>query len=535
MTETNGTASHAVRICTGARSRSQARRLVAAARDEATTATVHEVGPAGIGDLAPLVLVTADGETAFHAGVSEDDVRALVRALEADDLRIAEAHAVVAHDPDTATLPVPDEGPLAVGRRRVLARAGWSVPDEVGDDERFAADVVGDDPEAADERVRTTGLLGRGRGDASTDEPVVEEWDRARETMESGSDPVLVVNANEADERDRTDSLLLESDPVSVVDGALAVADLLDVADVVFYTREGDELARERLDAAVDAVCGHLSPPKRPQVVAGPDRYVAGEMTMALESLEGNDRLEARLRPPTPAQHGLYGRPTLIHTPRTLAQLRRLWLHPDDFDADDADPGTRLVTVSGDVAAPATVELSTSGSLAAVRGTVTLDGPFKMACVGGQFGGLTRSLDHPPNAPALSGADLGTHGAVELLDDSRCAVATAGTRARFAEEENCGRCVPCREGSVQLTDLLRAVYGGDYRSGTIRELARVMRTTSTCDFGQAAARPVTTAMDAFETEFRAHAEGRCPSGECEAVNRAGRRGEERETGEVSQP
>lgn len=516
MTETNGTASSAVRICTGARS--QARRLVTAARDEAATATVREVGPVGVGDLDPLVLVTTDGETAFHTGVSADDVRALVRALEAGDLTADDAHAVVTHEPATAALPVPDEGPLAVGRRRVLARAGWTVPGALGEDESLAADVVADDPTTADDLVRHTGLLGRGRGDASTDEPVVEEWDRARETMESGSDPVLVVNANEDDERNRTDSLLLESDPVSVVDGALAVADLLGVEDVVFYTREGDELARDRLEAAVDAVCERLSPPKQPQVVAGPDRYVAGEMTMALESLEGNDRLEARLRPPTPAQHGLYGRPTLIHTPRTLAQLRRLWLHPDEFDADDADPGTRLVTVSGDVAAPATVELSTSGSLAAVRDAVTLDGALKMACVGGQFGGLTRSLDYPPSAPALSGAGLGTHGAVELLDDSRCAVATAGRRARFAEEENCGRCVPCREGSVQLTDLLRAVYGGDYRGETIRELARVMRTTSTCDFGQAAARPVTTAMDAFETEFHAHAEGRCPSGECEEVH-----------------
>ena len=535
MTETNGTASHAVRICTGARSRSQARRLATAARDEAATATVHEVGPVGVGDLDPLVLVTADGETAFHTGVSAEGVRALVRALETGDVAADEAHAVVAHDPDARRLPVPDEGPLAVGRRRVLSRAGWTVPGEVDGDERLAADVVADDPDAADELVRTTGLRGRGRGDASTDEPVVAQWDCARETVESGSEPVLVVNANEADERDRTDSLLLEADPASVVDGALAVADLLDVADVVFYTREGDALARDRLETAVDAVCERVDPPKEPQVVAGPDRYIAGEMTMALESLEGNDRLEARLRPPTPAQHGLYGRPTLIHTPRTLAQLRRLWLRPDEFDADDADPGTRLVTVSGDVAAPATVELSTSGSLAAVRGTVTLDGPFKMACVGGQFGGLTKSLDHPPNAPALSGAGLGTHGAVELFDDSRCAVAAAGTRARFAEEENCGRCVPCREGSVQLTDLLRAVYGGDYRGETIRELARTMRTTSTCDFGQAAARPVTTAMDAFETEFHAHAEGRCPSGECEAVNRAGRRGEEREPSEVSQP
>ncbi|EJN60932.1 NADH-ubiquinone oxidoreductase-F iron-sulfur binding region domain-containing protein [Halogranum rubrum] len=530
MTETNGTTAttHVVRICTGTDSLDRTRSLATVARDEATTATVLEVGPAGVGDLAPLVLTTHDGVTAFHADPTADDVRALVRAVEDGDVSTDAAHAVVDHDPDSGTLPLPEDGPLAVGRRRVLARAGWTVPGEQLD-ERLATDVVRDDADGADDLIRRVGLLGRGRGDASTDAPVIEEWDRARETVESGEDdPVLVVNANESDDRNRTDSHLLEADPAAVVDGALAVADLLDVEDVVVYCNEADYLARDRVRAAVDTVCEHVDPPKRPQVVAGPDRYIAGEMTMALEAMEGNDRLEARLRPPTPAQHGLYGRPTVIHTPRTIAQIRELLLDPDAFDAGDADPGTRLLTVSGDVDAPATVELSTGGSLEAIREAVTLDGSFKMACVGGQFGGLTRSLDYAPSASGLSGAGLGTEGAVELLADSRCAVATAGKRARFAEEENCGRCVPCREGSVQLTDLLRDVYQGEYKDGMLRELTRTMRATSTCDFGRSAARPVSTAMDRFETEFHAHAEGRCPSGECKTKRHA-----ERERGEVT--
>jgi NADH-quinone oxidoreductase subunit F len=518
MTETNGTTAttHVVRICTGPASLDRARSLATAARDEAAGASVVEVGSAGIGDFEPLVLTTHEGTTAFHPDPSGDEVRALARAVEDGDVSADTAHAVVEHDPDERTLPLPDDGPLAVGSRRVLARAGWVVPGALDDDERLATDAVHDDPDALDDRVRAVGLLGRGRGDGSTDVPVVDEWDRARETVASGGDdPVLVVNANESDRRNRTDRTLLESDPVSVVDGALAVAALLEVDDVVFYCNESEHVARDRLRSAVDAVCERVDPSKRSQVVAGPDQYIAGEMTMALEAMEGNDRLEARLRPPTPAQHGLYGRPTVIHTPRTVAQLRQLVLEPETFDADDADPGTRLVTVSGDVDARATVELSTGGSLATVREVVTLDGSFKMACVGGQFGGLTRSLDYAPSASGLTGAGLGTDGAVELFDDSRCAVATAGKRARFAEEENCGRCVPCREGSVQLTDLLRDVYGGDYKDGMLRELTRVMRTTSTCDFGRGAARPVRTAMDAFETEFHAHAEGRCPSGECE--------------------
>ncbi|WP_416838389.1 NADH-ubiquinone oxidoreductase-F iron-sulfur binding region domain-containing protein [Haloferax sp. DFSO52] len=523
MVETNGTLGETVvRVCTGSARLTAARALLTAAREEATSVSVVEVGPVGIGELDPLVLVTADGTTAYHSAPNEDDVRELVRRVEDDDVSADEADAVVEHQSDQRTLPLPETGPLAVGKRRVLRRAGWSPPETLGTGEsgdvKLATEAVRTDPDAADRRVRETGLLGRGRGDGSTDTAVVDEWDRARETHAStGSDPVVVVNANESDTRNETDRLLLESVPTEIIDGALAVAELVVAEDVICYGNESDSLARDRLEVAADSLTEHLDPPNRPQVVSGPDCYVAGEMTMALESMEGSDRLEARLRPPTPAQHGLYGRPTVIHTPRTLAQIRELLLRPASFDADDADPGTRLVTVSGDVTAPATVELATSGSLSSIREAVSLTGSLKMACVGGQFGGLTRTLEHPPSAPALVGAGLGTGGAVELFGDSRCAVALAGTRARFAEDENCGRCVPCREGSVQLTTLLRNVYRGTYDDDAIRELTRVMRTTSTCEFGRGAARPVTTALDEFETEFYAHADGRCPSGECEEM------------------
>jgi NADH-quinone oxidoreductase subunit F len=176
--------------------------------------------------------------------------------------------------------------------------------------------------------------------------------------------------------------------------------------------------------------------------------------------------------------------------------------------------GTRLFTVAGDVDAPATVELSTGATLdAALPAVETVEGR-KAACVGGVFGGLTRSLDVPASAPGLESARLGTNGVVELLGESTCMVALAGSRATFAREENCGRCVPCREGSTQLVGLLRDVYDGEFADGMLRELLRVVRETSLCGFGRDAARPVTTAMEAFETEFTAHAAGRCPAGTC---------------------
>ncbi|WP_254546329.1 NADH-ubiquinone oxidoreductase-F iron-sulfur binding region domain-containing protein [Halomarina pelagica] len=480
---------------------------VAAAAREAIGGSAVTVGSAGVRGLDPLVSATADGRTAFHANCTPDRAREVAAALDGGDLLTDDAVAVVEHAPDRETLPVPDDGPLSVGRRRVLGPCGWVAPASVEDlpptfDER--------DPGEALDAIGAIGLLGRGRGDGRADEPVAPAWRTARD---ADGDPVVVVNANEADRRNETDRVLLEGAPLAVLDGALAVARAVDATDVIVYCNEADERLHERVEAAAGALREETG--EAVQVVAGPDRFIAGEMTMALEAMEGADRLEARLRPPGPEVHGLHGRPTVVHTPRTFAHVRRALVAGGEYDPDDADPGTRLFTVTGDVEARATVELPTGGSLAAVRDAVTMPGRFKMACVGGQFGGLVRSLDCAPSAPALAAADLGAEGVVELLDESNCVVATAGRRARFAQEENCGRCVPCREGSKQLTNLLRDVYDGDYPDDGLRELARVMRTTSTCAFGQTAARPVATAMEAFEAEFVAHANGRCPSGTCQ--------------------
>ncbi|WP_266077102.1 NADH-ubiquinone oxidoreductase-F iron-sulfur binding region domain-containing protein [Haladaptatus caseinilyticus] len=490
-------------------------RVLDSARDEADTISVVGVGPTGIDALEPLVSVTKEGTTAIHSNCTPEQVRPLVAELESGSIPESGADAVVSHEAGQADFPVPDEGTLSVGRRNVLARCGWTDPTRVSDEETLVAENGRDDPEKIVSAVERVGLLGRGRGDVRMDEPITEEWRTARKT---DGDPVVVINAGEIDGRNRTDRLLLEGDPISVLDGATTVAHVVGAEDIVVYCPESSVGLRQHVRDTIQAFRNTTAAENVAiQVFASPSQYIGSEPTMALEALEGNDRLEARLRPPTPAQHGLYGRPTIVHTPRTFTQVRRFLSFPDEFDADDADPGTRLVTVTGDVAEPATLELPTGGSLAVVRDAVSEDGSFKMACVGGQFGGLTSTLDHSANAPALAGAHLGTDGVVELLNRSRCAVATAGRRAKFAEDENCGRCVPCREGSKQLTSMLREVYSGEFADDALRELARTMRESSICYFGRSASRPVTTAMDEFEPEFHAHAEGRCPSGACEEI------------------
>lgn len=483
-----------------------------AAREASSSVRVAEVGSVGNEALSPVVLATDGGRTAYHVGCGPTEARTIVERTAEGELPTDGARHVVEHDPETGALPAPESGPLSVGRRRALAPCGWVVPGAVEDYGELVAERAREDPEGLREDIEALGLRGRGRGDGSQDDPIAPIWERIRE---ADGEPVVVVNGNEADPSADADRMLLEGAPIAVLDGALSVAAAVGAEDVVVYANEADDLALERCEAAAAGISEEL-PWVNVQVASGPDEYKAGERTMALESLEGADRIEARRSPPGPEEHGLFGRPTAIHTPRTLAQLRAVLLEPDRFDADDADPGTRIVTVAGDTER-ATVELPTGTLLSEALGAVSRDG-FKLACVGGRFGGFTRSLETPTSAPSLRSSNLGTNGAVELFDGSRCAVALAGKRARFAREGNCGRCVPCRNGSKQLVELLRDIYDGEYDDDGIRELSRVMRRSSICYFGRAASRPVTTAMDAFETEFVAHADDHCPAGECETAH-----------------
>lgn len=477
-------------------------RVETAARNAADAVPVVRTGPTAVTAAEPLLLLTHDGRTALFGDPAASTVTERVETLDSGELPTDGADAVVEHDPGTGTLPAPADGPLAVGRRSVLGPCGWVDP-------LAPADLDPVSPERDAGAVADIGIRGRGRGDAAADDPVGPVWETVRG---ADGDPVVVVNANESWRDQRADRLLLAAAPVAVLDGVAAVAEYVGAADAVLHVNEADTDLQRHLGEALDAAGDALS--VVPQLTAGPDEYRAGAPTAALEALEGADRIEPRLQPPTPAEHGLYGRPTVVHTPRTFAQVAHALRDPDAVDADAADPGTRLFTVCGDVAAPATVELPSDASLETALGAVEPTSQVKMACVGGALGGYTRDLDLAPTAGSLRGADLGTDGVVELHHDGRCPLADAGERAQFAATENSGRCVPGREGTKQLAELLRDVYDGELADGKIRELARVMRRSSNCRIGAEAPRPVTTALEEFEPEIRAHADGRCPTGTC---------------------
>ncbi|WP_135305590.1 NADH-ubiquinone oxidoreductase-F iron-sulfur binding region domain-containing protein [Haloarcula amylovorans] len=461
----------------------------------ATDSVVTKVGTTGVQAIEPLVMVTHSGRTAFHTQCSPERADEITEQIdETDDETQGTPDAVAEHDPETTRLPIPELPGLDAGVRNVLSGCGWRRPTNPSDHE-LAGGFLDVDPAAVLEVGRQ--LRGRGWGDSCHNDVVADAWQTVRSADE---ETTLVVNAHGTN----GDTVLLASAPFEVLDGAAAVVRAADIDRVVVYASTDDERPVETLQTAVD---NHPNLEVPLDVVTGPADYRAAEPTMAIESIEGNHRLEARLRPPHLEDVGLHGRPTLVHTPRTLANLS-VALRREEL------PATRVLTLMGDVAAPATIELPESGTISEAVSAVAVEGSFKAACVGGRFGGLTQDLDVAVDPDSLSEAELGTDGTIRVLSADRCIVEFVGRLARFASEENCGRCVPCREGTTQLTELLRDVYDGEYAPGRIEELVRVMETSSICSFGVQAARPARTAIEAFEVEFQAHADGQCPAGSC---------------------
>ncbi|WP_237561598.1 NADH-ubiquinone oxidoreductase-F iron-sulfur binding region domain-containing protein [Halorubrum halophilum] len=440
-------------------------------------------------------MVTLDGQTGFHTGCSLERIEAIVRAFEeTGDVTAADPDAVVDHGPGQTTFPTPELSGLRTGVREILDGCGWRRPTDPADHEAVGG-FVDPDPDAVIDLGGT--LDGRGWRDLCHDAPLADTWESVRS---AAGDPVVVVNAH----GNAADTLLLESAPFEALDGAVALADAVGAERVIVYASADDERA---VQTVRDAAANYPDSPITVDVETGPAEYRAAEPSMAIESLEGNHRLEARIRPPDLDAVGLHGRPTLVHTPRTLAHL--------SVALREGEPaGTRVMTVTGDVADPVTVEVPASETLETVVDAAEMTGAFKAASVGGRFGGVTDDLTVGVKPDALAANDLGSEGVVRVLADDRCLVEFVGQRAQFAADENCGRCVPCREGTTQLAGLLRDVYDGGYDPEAIEELIDVMTTSSICAFGVQAGRPTRTALSAFESEFEAHADGRCPAGSC---------------------
>ncbi|MFY9486616.1 MAG: NADH-ubiquinone oxidoreductase-F iron-sulfur binding region domain-containing protein, partial [Bacillota bacterium] len=266
------------------------------------------------------------------------------------------------------------------------------------------------------------------------------------------------------------------------------------------------------------------------EVRVGAGAFVCGEETALLASIEGK-RGMPRPKPPFPAASGLWGKPTLINNVETFANIAPIILNgPEWFKGmgTDRSPGTKVFALAGNINNTGLVEVPMGTPLRTIiyeiGGGIPGGKGFKAAQTGGPSGGCipAQHLDVPMDFDSLTklGAMMGSGGLI-VMDEETCMVDIAKFFLQFTQDESCGKCVPCREGTKVMLDILDRITKGEGQEGDIElleSLGKTISQTALCGLGQSAPNPVLSTIRYFRDEYEAHVrDKRCPAGVCTAL------------------
>jgi NADH-quinone oxidoreductase subunit F len=423
---------------------------------------------------------------------------------------------------------------LEVGERRLLSDIGRVDPGslasrrEHGGYAGLERAVTRLSPEEVIGEIEAAGLRGRGGSGYST----AAKWRVARDTPAERR--IVVANLMGADPTSLGDRALAEGNPHMIVEGLLIAAYAVGAGEAILAVRRDWTLAIERLRTAVreatDArLAGYLvlgtDVSIQLSVWEGSGAYVAGEETALIHALQG-DRGMPFIRPPYPAERGLWQSPTVVQNGETLAHVAWIMAHsPDAFASvgSTQSRGTKLITIYGKVAEPGLLEVPLGTPLEDVismAGGPT--GATKALFVGGPGGGaidagsMSTAYDFEPLTDA--GAIIGS-GSILVTDSTVCMVATARFFLDFSAREACGKAVPCRIGPLRLVETLDRILAASPRPNDfllLRQLSQKVADTALCKLERLAPGPMLTTLERFADEYRSHAErGVCLAGACE--------------------
>ena len=396
-------------------------------------------------------------------------------------------------------------------------------------------------PEEVCQTAIDSGLRGRGGGGF----PTGLKW---KFTLASKTDKKYVIcNGDEGDPGAFMDRSVMEGNPHAVIEGMMIAARGIGADEGYVYVRAEYPLAVARMRAAVkdaeDAglLGDHLFGSDfsfRVNVMEGAGAFVCGEETALIASIEGK-RGMPRPKPPFPAQSGLWGKPTVINNVETLASVPGIFFKgPEQYKAvgTEKSPGTKTFALTGHVANTGLIEVpfgttlreivyNIGGGVTNNKGEVT-DEDFKAVQIGGPSGGcLTpEMLDLPMDFDSLKsvGAMVGSGGLV-VMNKQTCIVKIARFFMQFTQNESCGKCVPCREGTKQMLAMLDDIIEGRADRHTLElleETAKAVQLGSLCGLGKTAPNPVLSTLRYFRDEYEAHVFRKtCPAGECKALAR----------------
>jgi len=517
------------------------------------TAVIGQVGCVGMCSYEPMVELGARGKPRLNYGhatprnvpeifASYFDGKPMKRAVIVGEAQpiIAKSNGNAVHslsfvDPETK-----EKTPFHRKQLRiVLSNCGLIDPETI--DDYLAVDGYSAlekvlrtmTPEEVIEEVTQSGLRGRGGGGF----PAGVKWRFARQTQNWPK--YVICNADEGDPGAFMDRSVLEGDPHSVIEGMIIAGYAIGAEQGYIYCRAEYPLAIKRLRIAIaqaeelgllgENILGsgfhfHI------QIKEGAGAFVCGEETALMASIQG-DRGQPWPRPPYPAVSGLWKQPSNVNNVKSYAYVPRILRMGADWFRQlgtEGSPGTAVFALTGMVNHTGLIEVPMGITLREiiedVGGGVPLGKQFKAVQTGGPLGGClpAEHLDTPVDFDSLraAGAVMGSGGMI-VADETTCMVEFAKFFMKFVCDESCGKCPPCRIGSIRMLEILERITEGEGKPEDLDEihrLARGMQRGSLCALGQLAPSPVLSTLRHFEAEYRAHIEeGRCPAGKCRAL------------------
>lgn len=387
------------------------------------------------------------------------------------------------------------------------------------------------DPEWVINEILKSGLRGRGGGGF----PTGAKW---KNTRTLSNDPIkyVICNADEGDPGAFMDRSALEGDPFSIIEGMTIGAYAMGASKGYIYVRAEYPLAIKRLENAITEArkFGLLGNNILGsdfsfdiEIRLGAGAFVCGEETALIQSIEGK-RGQPVFRPPYPSYKGLWGHPTCINNVETWANVPAIMLYGADWFnkiGTEGSKGTKVFALAGKVKNTGLVEVPMGTTLREIiydiGGGIPNGKELKAIQTGGPSGGCipASKIDTPVDYESLKsvGSMMGSGGMI-VLDETDCIISTCKFFLEFTKDESCGKCLPCREGTVRMLEILERITNGTAvieDLDKLKRLGNLMKKTSLCGLGQSVPNPVLSSLENYYDEFVAHiVEKRCPTQRC---------------------
>ena len=385
-------------------------------------------------------------------------------------------------------------------------------------------------PEEVCKVVSESNLRGRGGGGF----PAGRKWEQVRRQKETVR--YVVCNGDEGDPGAFMDRSVMEGDPHKMLEGMIIAGYATGATEGYIYVRAEYPLAVQRLKVALEKARAWGLLGKNIlgsgfsfdlHINRGAGAFVCGEGSALTASIEGH-RGMPRVKPPRTVEQGLFGKPTVLNNVETFANVPLIVMNGAAWYREigpQSSPGTKAFALTGNVNNTGLIEVPMGTTLREIimdiGGGVKNGKKFKAVQIGGPSGGclITSDLDVSLDFDSLSkrGAMIGSGGLV-VMDEDTCMVEVARFFMHFTQNESCGKCVPCREGTKRMLEILERIVSGNGHPtdlDLLEELTETISETALCGLGKTAASPVRSTLKYFRNEYLAHVlDKKCPAGCC---------------------